>query len=41
MDWSNGLQANGTYYEGSVDDLDNQLSSHAKATVTCYGTLRS
>ena len=36
MDWSNG-----TYYEGWVDDLDNRLSSHAKATVTCYGTRRS
>ena len=41
MEWSNELQANGTYYEGWVDDLDDWLSSHAKATVTCYGTCRS
>ena len=41
MDWSTGLQSNGTYYEGWVDNLDEVLSSHAKATVTCYGTRRS
>ena len=41
MDWSKGLQSNGTYYEGWVDNLDELLSSHAKATVTCYGTRRS
>ena len=41
MDWSTGLQSNGTYYEGWVDNLDEVLSSHAKATMTCYGTRRS
>ena len=41
MDWSKGLQSNGTYYEGWVSDVDELLSSHAKATVTCYGTRRS
>ena len=30
-----------TIYEGWVDNLDELLSSHAKATVTCYGTRRS
>ena len=40
-DWSKGLQCNGTYYEGWVDNLDDLLSSHARATVTCYGTRRS
>ena len=40
MDWSKGLQSSGTYYEGWVDDLDELLSSHAKATVTRYGTRR-
>ena len=41
MDWSKGLQRSGTYYEGWVDDLDELLSSHARATVTSYGTRRS
>ena len=41
MDWGKGLQWSGTYYEGWVDDLDKLLSSHAKATVTSYGTRRS
>ena len=41
MDWSKGLQSNGTYYEGWVSNLDELLSSHARATVTCYGTRRS
>ena len=42
-DWSKGLQSNGTYYERWVDNPDELLhvSSHAKATVTCYGTCRS
>ena len=29
------------YYEGWVDDLDELLSSHARATVTSYGIRRS
>ena len=41
MEWTKGLQLNGTYYEGWVEDIDDRLSSHAKATVTCYGTRRS
>ncbi len=41
MDWTEGLQQKGNYYEGWVEDIDGLLSSHAKATVTCYGTRRS
>ncbi len=41
MDWTESLTQYGNYYEGWVDDLDNCLASHAKATVTCYGTRRS
>ena len=41
MDWSKRLQSNGTYYEGWVDNLDELLSSYAKATVTSYGTRMS
>lgn len=40
IDWRRGLQAIGTYYKGSFNDLDNLLSS-AKATVTRYDTRRS
>lgn len=40
-EWSKGLTKCGTYYEGWVSDLDDRLSSHARATVTCYGTRRS
>ncbi len=41
MDWTEGLQHKGNYYEGWVEDIDGLLSSHAKATVTGYGTRRS
>ncbi len=41
MDWTDGLFQNGTYYEGWVENANDRLSSHSKATVTCYGTRRS
>lgn len=39
--WAEGLTKCGTYYEGWVSDIDERLSSHARATVTCFGTRRS
>ncbi len=41
MSWTAGLKCRGLYYEGWVGSLDECLSRHAKATVTCYGTRRS
>ena len=40
-DWSKGLQHRGVFFEGWVEDLDQVLESHRKATVTSYGTHRS
>ena len=40
-DWSKGLQHKGVFLEGWVDDVDQVLESHRRATVTSYGTRRS
>jgi len=40
-DWSKGLQHRGVFFEGWVEDLDQVLESHRKATITSYGTRRS
>ena len=40
-DWRKNLKQNGVYYEGWVDDAEQVLSIHKKATVTSYGTRRS
>jgi len=40
-EWDRGLNKCGNYCEGWVSDIDDRLSSHARATVTCYGTRRS
>ena len=40
-DWSKGLQQRGVFFEGWVENLDQVLESHRKATVTSYGTHRS
>ena len=39
--WKEDLSQYGNYYEGWVNDIDDCLTSHAKAIVTCYGTCRS
>ena len=41
MSWTRELEKRGEYYEGWVEDVENRLSSHSMATVTCYGTRRS
>ena len=40
-DWSKGLQQRGVFFEGWVENLDQVLESHRKATVTSYGTRHS
>lgn len=35
------LECRGTYYEGWVENAEQVLTAHKKATVTCYGTCRS
>ena len=40
-EWTKGLHRRGEYYEGWVENVDELLSAHSAATVTCYGTRRS
>jgi len=39
--WAVGLQKKGTYYEGTVKDVDEILLRHKQMTVTTFGTRRS
>lgn len=38
--WATGLELNGVYYEGLVEDLEGVLDKFRVATVTTYGTRR-
>lgn len=40
-DWTKNLKQSGLYYEGWVDDVEQVLDIHKRATVTSYGTRRS
>ncbi len=40
-DWTKHLKRSGLYYEGWVDDVEQVLGIHKRATVTSYGTRRS
>ena len=39
--WTRGLECCGVYYEGWVEDEEEVLAIHGRATVTTYGTRRS
>ena len=40
-EWNAQLIKKGVYYEGWVDDVEQVIEDHKKATVTSYGTRRS
>jgi len=40
-DWTKNLKPSGLYYEGWVNDAEQVLGIHRRATVTSYGTRRS
>jgi len=37
-DWTKNLKHSGLYYEGWVNDAEQVLGIHRRATVTSYGT---